>query len=153
MMSTPLWNKEAEASLVRAYHTAGCPALARPSSFIGRGDLSLRTLRFGCRCKDRIYRTDRADEFDVTNSGFFINSSLAPVHRFRRRFISVCNVLKGIKTSGVTNARTSALWYRLAAVTKMGPIGPITSFEPGTHWIPRSPWVLQVGHGRLIFTQ
>ena len=29
----------------------------------------------------------------------------------------------------------SALWYRWAAVTKMGPIGSITSFEPWTHWI------------------
>ena len=39
MMSTPawrLWSKEAEASLVRAYHTAGGSARAGPSSFIAR---------------------------------------------------------------------------------------------------------------------
>ena len=137
-----IWSKEAEASLVRAYHTAGGPALAGSSSFIGRGHLSLRTGRLGGRCKDRIYRTDHADEFDVTNSGFFVNSSFALALRFRRRFISVCNVLKGIKTHRFTDARMSAL---RAAVAKMGAIGTMTSFEPWKYWIP-PPWVLYVGH-------
>ena len=97
--------REAEASLARAYLTAGGPALSRPSSYVGRGHLSLRTERLGGRCKDRIYRMDHADEFDVTNSGFFVNSYLAPVLRFRRRFMSVCNVFKDIKTHGFTDTR------------------------------------------------
>ena len=70
--------------------------------------------RLGGRCTDRFYHTDHADEFDVTNLGFFINSSLAPVLRFRRGFKSVCNVFKGINTNGFTDARTNALWDRWA---------------------------------------
>ena len=57
-----------------------------PNSYVGRGQLSLRTKRLGGRCGDRICRMDRADDFDVTNSGFFVHSSLAPVLRFRRGF-------------------------------------------------------------------
>ena len=79
---------------------------------------------------------DHADEFDVTNSGFFVNSSLAPVLRFRRWFMSVCNVLNGIKTHGFTDTRVAAVWHRWTAVTKMGTTCLITSFEPWTHWVP-----------------
>ena len=50
-------------------------------------------MRLGGRCHDRIYHVDRADQLDVTHSGFFLNSSLAPVLRFRRSFVSVCSVL------------------------------------------------------------
>ena len=46
-------------------------------------------MRLGGRCHDRIYHVDRSDEFDVTHFGFFLNSSLAPVLRFRRNFVSV----------------------------------------------------------------
>ena len=91
-----LWSQEAEASLAGAYLSAGGPSLSNPSSYVGRGQLSLRTKRLGGRCRDRIYRMDRADNFDVTNSGFFVNSSLAPVLRFRRWFVSVCNVVRGM---------------------------------------------------------
>ena len=91
-----LWSKEAEASLARAYLSAGGPPLSSPSSYVGRGSLSIYSLRLGGRCHDRIYHVDRSDEFDVTHFGFFLNSSLAPVLRFRRSFVSVCNVLKGI---------------------------------------------------------
>ena len=103
---------------------------------MGRGQLSLRTMRLGGRCRDRIYRIDRADDFGATHSGFFVNSSLAPVLRFRRRFVSVCNVLKGIKVHGFSETRVLALWHRWRAVVRMGPTGPVTSFEPWTHWIP-----------------
>ena len=48
-------------------------------------NLSIYTMRLGGRCRDRIYRIDRADDFDVTHSGFFVNSSLAFVLRFRRK--------------------------------------------------------------------
>ena len=54
------------------------------------------------RCADQIYRTDHADEFDVSNSVFFsITSSLAPVLRFRRRLKSVYNVLKALRPMGL----------------------------------------------------
>ena len=36
-----------------------------------RGSLSICSMRLGGRCHDRIYHVDRADEFDVTHSGFF----------------------------------------------------------------------------------
>ena len=71
---------------------------------------------------------DHADEFHVTNSGFFVDSSLAPVLRLRRKFMSVCNVLKGIETQGLTDTRVSALWCQWAAVSKMGPTGPHHGF-------------------------
>ena len=93
-------------------------------------------MRSGGRCRDRIYRIDRADEFDVTRFGFFLNSSLAPVLRFRRSFVSVCNVLKGIKQHGLSEARVAALEHRWRAVVRLGPTGPVTSFDPWTHWIP-----------------
>ena len=124
---------EAEASLSRAYLAAGGPPLSSPGSYVGRGSLSICTMRLGGRCHDRIHRTDRADEFDVAHSGFFLNSSLAL--RFRRSFVSVCNVLKGIKLRGFSESRISALEYRWQAVVRLGPTGPVTSLEPWTHWI------------------
>ena len=45
---------------------------------------------------------------------FFVNSSLAPVFRFRRRFVSVCNVLKGIKVHGFQ--RPGFLLYGIVGV-------------------------------------
>ena len=72
-----------EASLARAYLSAGGPPLSNPSSYVGRGYLSICTMRLGGRCRDRIYHVDRADEFDVTHSCFLLNSSLAPVCMFR----------------------------------------------------------------------
>ena len=66
-----LWSREAEASLARAYLSAGGPLLSNPSSYVGRSSLSICTMRSGGRCHDRIYHVDRADEFDVTHSGFF----------------------------------------------------------------------------------
>ena len=61
---------------------------------------------------------------------FFLNSSLAPVLLFRRSFVSVCNVLKGIRLHGFSEARVAALWCRWRAVVRMGPTGHVTSFEP-----------------------
>ena len=128
-------SSEAEASLIRAYHSAGGPALAKHCSSVGRGRKQLCTKRLGSRFQDRIYRTDHADEFDVTHSGFFINSSLAPVLRFRRRLKSIYKVLEGTRANGFSDTRMTALWDRWSAVTRMGPTGPITSFEPWTDWI------------------
>ena len=67
---------------------------------------------------------------------FFLKSSLAPVLRFRRSFVSVCNVLKGIKLDGFSEARVAALGHRWRAVVRLGPTGPVTSFDPWTPWIP-----------------
>ena len=131
-----LWSREAEACLARVYLTAGGPALSSPGSYVGRSQLSLRTKRLGGRCQDRTYRMNRADEFDVTHSGLFVDSSLAPVLRFRRRFVSVCNVLNGIRVHGFSDARVTALWYRWRAVVRMAPAGRVAAFEPWTNWIP-----------------
>ena len=65
-----------------------------------------------------------------------MNSSLAPVLRFRRSFVSVCNVLKGIKQHGFSEARVAALEHRWRAVVRLGPTGLVTSLDPWTHWIP-----------------
>ena len=112
-----LWSREAEASLARA-HLA---AVALPSRIlvVMSGSLSICSMRLGGRCHGRIHHVDRADEFDVTHSGFFLNSSLAPVLRFRRSFVSVCNVLKGIKLHGVSEARVAALGHRWRAVVRL----------------------------------
>ena len=119
-----LWSREAEASLARAYLSAGASSLSNPGCYVGRGQLSICTMRLGSRCHDRICHVDRADEFDVTHSGFFINSSLAPVLRLRRSFVSVCNVLIGIKLHGFSETRVIALWHRWRAVARMGPYWP-----------------------------
>ena len=68
------WSKEAEASLTLLVVLL---LQDRAVSLEEAIFLCLRTWRLGGRCKDRVYRTDHADEFDVTNSGFFVNSSLA----------------------------------------------------------------------------
>ena len=47
----------------------------------------------------------------------------------------VCDVLKGIKVDGFSDTRVTALWHRWCAVVRMGPAGPVTSFEPRTHSI------------------
>ena len=42
-----LWSREAEASLSRAYLVAGGPLLSNPGSYVGRGSLSICTIRLG----------------------------------------------------------------------------------------------------------
>ena len=115
-----LWSREAEACLARAYLSAGGPPLSGSSSYVGRGSLSVYSMRLGGRCHDRIYHVDRSDEFDVTHFGFFLNASLAPVLRFRRSFVSVCNVLKGIKQHGFSEARVAAFGASLACCSSSG---------------------------------
>ena len=117
-------------SFVLMNHIAGCPALPGRSSSGSRNQPSLRSMRLGGVLTMQM-------SFDVTSSGFFINSSLAPVLRFRRRFKSVCNVLKDTGTRGFADTWMTAQWNRWAVVTQMGPTGPITSLEPWTNWIPQ----------------
>ena len=69
--------------------------------------------------------------------------------RFRHRLKSVNNVLKSIRTHGFSDTRTTALWDRWVAVTRLGSVGPVTSFEPWTHRIPPDlhgfyKWVMDV---------
>ena len=64
------------------------------------------------------------DEFGVTHSGFFVNSSLAPVLRFRRRFVFVCNVLEGIKLHGFSETRVNCFMASLAGCCSYGPYWP-----------------------------
>ena len=93
----------------------------------------------------------RADEFDVTHSGFFVNSSLAPVLRVRRRILSVCDVLKGIKLRGFQ--RPGLLLYGIVGVPlfvwaplalsprlSLGPIGFFPIFMVFTSG-PWTPWL------------
>ena len=69
--------------------------LSNPCSYVGRGQHSICSMRLGGKCHDRIYHVDRVDEFDVTHSGFFVNSSLVPVLRFRRSlFLYVMSFLE-----------------------------------------------------------
>ena len=88
--SWQIWSTRLRRVLFAPTTLLGGPALSGPSRIHRGGQLSLRTRRLVSRNKDRICRTGHADEFDVTNSGFFINPSLAPVLPFRRRFTSVC---------------------------------------------------------------
>ena len=132
-----LWSREAEASVARAYLSAGGPPLLNLSSLCGS------------RPTFHLYYCDWVVGVTIVFivlivlmsltpliSGFFINSSLAPVLRFRRIYVSVRNVPKGIKLHGFSETRVAALWHRWHAVVRMGPIGPVTSFEPWTHCIP-----------------
>ena len=45
-----LWSREAEASLARAYLSAGGPPLSNPCSYVGRGSVSICSMRLGGRC-------------------------------------------------------------------------------------------------------
>ena len=94
-----LWSRKAEAGILRACEAAGGPALAGPS-------------RLDRRCKDRLHCTDHAEPVDVATAGFFINSTLSPVLRFRRRMKLVGDVVKGMKNHGFTEDRWTALSKR-----------------------------------------
>ena len=50
-----LGSREAEASLTRAYLAAGGPPLSNSGSYVGRGALSICTMRLGGRCHGRIH--------------------------------------------------------------------------------------------------
>ena len=43
---------------------------------------------------------------------------------------------KALSSMGLQTPRVAAFWHQWHVVTKMGPTGPVTSFEPWTHWIP-----------------
>ena len=133
--SWQIWSKEAEASLVRAYHTASGPALAGPRSCTAIYPSALGGGGVGVRNESTALIMPMSLMLQLR----VLHQLVAcPRLRFRRRFKSDCNVLKCITTHGFAGARMSALWYRWAAVTKMGPSGPITSFEPWTRWIPQT---------------
>ena len=133
--SWQIWSKEAEASLVRANHTASGPALTGPRSCTAIYPSALGGWGVGVRNES----TALIMPMSLMLQLWVLHQLVAcPRLRFRRRFKSDCNVVKGITTHGFAGASMSALWYRWAAVTKMGPSGPITSFEPWTRWIPQT---------------
>ena len=66
---------------------------------------------------------------------YFVHSSLSPVLLFRRRFLSVADVLKGIRSKGFTQTRWRALLRYWGAVCRQGPCGPISSLHPWDDWI------------------
>ena len=103
---------------------------------IGRGKHTLCAGTLGGWCKDRIYRTDHSDPVDVATAVFFINSTLSRILRFRRRMNSVGDVLEDMKDHGFTDDRWTALLNRWSAVTRHGPVGPISSCQPWTNSIP-----------------
>ena len=94
---------EAEASLPQAYQS-GRRSSTRWSQQHWLGALILTHLEGGRR-RDRMFLTDLADPVDVTNAGFFINSTFLFFHR---RMNSVCDVLKGLKNYGYTEHRLAA---------------------------------------------
>ena len=103
-----IWSRNAELGL------AGGPVVAGSSAFLGRGLLRIRSRRLGGRGvggrgSSKLYRVSQGDEVDVHCAQYFVGSSLAPVLLFRRRLKSVVDVLKGIRSRGVTQSRWDAL--------------------------------------------
>ena len=62
----------------------------------------------GGRGSSKLYPVSQGDEVDVHCAQYFVNSSLAPVLLFRRRLKSVADVLKGIRSKGLTQSRWDA---------------------------------------------
>ena len=105
-----IWSSNAEASLFRACALAGGPTHAGRSAFLGRGLLRIRSRRLGGRAvgatgSSRLYRACQNDELDKHCAQFFLSTPLSPVLLFRRRLKSVADVLKGIRSKGVTQSR------------------------------------------------
>ena len=68
----------------------------------------------------------QGDEVDVA---FFVNSSLAPVLLFRRRFKSVADVLKGIRQNGFSPSK----WEAIDRYWEGAPCGPVRSLKAWVH--------------------
>ena len=105
-----IWSTNAEAGSFRAYTLAGGPITAGSSAFLGKGLLRIRSRRLGGRTvggteSSRLYRTSQNDEVDKHCAQFFVNFRLSPVLLFRRRFESVADVFKGIRSTGFTQSR------------------------------------------------
>ena len=77
--------------------------------------------------QDCIYRTDHADEFGVTRSGFFFDSSLAPCALWCSLRHPCKRVLGHPYDCSLVSMECSYLYGT--------PVGPVTSFEPWTYWI------------------
>ena len=150
-----LWSREAEASLARAYLSGGGPPLSNPGSYVGRGSLSICTMRSGGRCHDRIYHVDRADEFDVTHSGIFPELFSCTCSSLSDAASSLCVMYLRV-LSYMAFQRPGLLLYGIVggAVVRLGPTGLVTSFDPWTHWIPPDlHGFCQVGYGHFGSSQ
>ena len=109
----------AEAGLFRAYSLAGGPTDAGSSAFLGRGLLRIRSRRLGGRAaggtsSSRLYRVCQNDEVDKHCAQHFVNSSLSLVLLFRRRLMSVADVLKGIRNKGFYSVQSR--WNALSGI-------------------------------------
>ena len=136
-----IWSSSAEAGLFRAYSLAGGPTAAGSSAFLGRGLLRIRGRRLGGRAvggkgSSRLYRVSHGDDVDRHCAQYFVNCSLSPILLFRRRLKSVADVLKGIRSKGLTQSRWDALLRYWGAVCRHGPCGPISSHHPWDDWLP-----------------
>ena len=126
---------------LRHISKAGGPVVAGSSSFLGRGQLRIRSRCLGGRAvggkgSSRLHRTCQGDEVDKHCAQFFVNSSLSPVLLLRRRLKSVADVLKGIRSKGFTQSRWDALHRYWDAACRHGPCGPISSLHPWDCWVP-----------------
>ena len=114
--------------------------LSGPSSYVGRGSLSVYSMRLGGRCHDRVYHVDRADEFDATHSGFFINSSSCTLYFASGVFLSLYAMSlkesscmgsqrQGLLLYGIVGMPLS-VWALLALSPRLslGPIGSLLTF-------------------------
>ena len=88
-------------SLGRVVGRGGSTAAGSPA-FLGRGLLRIRSWCHGGKAvggmgSSGLFWASQGDEVDVHCSHYFVNSSLAPVVLFRRRLMSVADVLEGIR--------------------------------------------------------
>ena len=59
----------------------------------------------------------------------------SPVVLFRRRLMSVSDVLKGIRSKGFYSVSVGCSFGFWEAVCRHGPCGPISSLEPWDRWV------------------
>ena len=135
-----IWSRNGELGLFRAYSKAGGPVVAGSCAFLGRGLLPIRSRRLGGRAvggrgSSRLYRISQGDEVNVHCAQYFVSSPLAPVLIFRRRFTSVADVLKGIKSKGFTQSRWDALLGYWSCMSSWS-VWFLSSLHPWDNWVP-----------------
>ena len=146
--------KELSMVFFRPFCRAGGPAALGMNAFLATGRLRIRRRRLGGRAVGGngawlvIFWVSHGDEADAAAAQFFVNSSLAPVLLFRRRFQSVADALKGIRQHGFSPGRLEALHRYWGAVCRHGLVWTCSHFGAvGLFASPRPSRFLQVGFG------